>query len=593
MFVVDTRISRRSSRHPASRLSLLCTTGLLVAAAMASEAQTATERLVGPPFSTIGPGGPKAGANDCKAIPCPLSHAVQQAHRGDTVRILSGPVEAHDVVVNKDLTITAATCPSRIRIDANGQGRHFDIANAQPATVTLSCLNLVDGVDAEGGAIRVGARGALVFDNGKISGASAARDGGAIFNAGGLVTVLDSELTDNRASPTGGGGAIMSEGGSVTVRRSEVSGNRAQTGGAIAGQNSAVVVTASTLSENQAVGGDGGALWLHSGTLLVGNTVLEANTADGHRGGAVYASASDLTIQANATLVENAAATGGAIGTVAGSTVTIDATTFSGNTAAQDGGALLRENFGHLTIRESTFEGNSASRGGALADLPGTLNSPEITTTIRRSSFAENEAGSLGGAIYHLAANGSLHVVNSTFSTNRAATDGAGIFNGAGGEISIVFSTFVGNDVTAGNNLAGGAFSNEGGARVYNSIITASEPRGCASVPLGLAGDNNLAGDCNTDVNPSGTVFNRGQVIGLLALGNTYALSHTSNAIDLGRRTCTDEILGERVTEDQSGTERPVDGDGDGIAKCDIGASEFVNLRVEPDLDQVGLPGRP
>ncbi|MGF1608765.1 MAG: right-handed parallel beta-helix repeat-containing protein [Kiloniellales bacterium] len=594
----------------------------LVGAFAAPAVAQATDRLVAPNGRTDI--GPKI-TNDCTLLPCPLRHAVQQAQRGDTILIQSGPIAAHGVVVNKDLTIKAASCPSRIRIDANGRGRHFHIGNSQPATVTLSCLNLVGGVDSEGGAIRVGAQGALIFDNGKIQAASATR-GGAIFNAGGSVTVRDSELTDNRASPTAEGGAIMSEGGSVTVRRSEIADNLAMKGGAIAGQDTAVVVTASTLSGNRALDGDGGALWLHRGTLLVGNaTVLEANTAPAHTGGAVYAFASVLTFQENATLVENMSGTGGAIRAI-GSTLTIEATkfernraavsgggvavdtasnatitlsTFSGNTAAQDGGALLRESFGRLTIRESAFEGNNANRGGALADMPGTLSGPEITTTIKRSLFAENEADSLGGAIYHRAGNGHLHVVNTTFSENRAATDGAGIFNEAGGEMSVVFSTFVGNEVTAGNNLAGGVFSNQGGARVDNSIIAASVPRGCSSVPLSLAGNNNLTDGCEPDFEPIGTDFNRGSVTGLAtALGGApaqrkvYPLLSGSNAIDLGRRNCTDDVLGERVTEDQIGNSRPLDGDDDGIARCDVGAYERSAPRVTP-LDPQTVPQGP
>lgn len=584
----------------------------------------AVDRFVGPPFSPDWPGGPKAGDNDC-TIPqhgCPLGHAVEQASRGDTIRIQSGPVEAHDIFVNKDLTITAATCPSRIRIDANSRGRHFDIGSAQPATVTLSCLSLVDGSDDEGGAIRVGAQGALIFDNGKISGALA-DEGGAIFSAGGPVTVLDSELTGNSA--TADGGAIFGAGGSITVRRSEIADNLAKNGGAIAGQDAAVVVTASTLSANQAVGGDGGALWLRSGTLLVGNaTVLEANTAHGHQGGAVFASLSDLTFQRDTTLVENTADTGGAIRAANETTVTIDETTFernharsgggvalfladatitlstfSGNTASSDGGALLREEFGRLTISESAFEGNSANfRGGAIADLPGELSSPDITTTIRRSLFAENEAHSLGGAIYHWAGDGHLHVVNATFSENRAAADGAGIFNEAGGEMSVVFGTFVGNDVTAGSNYAGGAFSNQGRAQLYNSIIADNLPLGCSSVPLSLRGNNNLVDGCTTNFNPPGTVFNRGSVTllagalgGLLPQRRVYALQAGSNAIDLGRRICTDEVLGEQVTDDQAGHSRPLDGDDDGVAKCDVGAAErLIAIAPPPDLDDVGPP---
>ena len=216
-----------------SRRALLCATLITLGVAAIPFGAQAADRLVGPPFADdITPKKP----NDCTLLACSLAQAIQMADRGDHVVIQSGPVSAHDVFVNKDLTIEAQSCPIRVRIDAQSLGRHFDIASAQPATVTLECLDLVHGTATEGGAIRVGSQGALLLKDSKIIGASAAQDGGAILSNGGMVTVLDSELIDNRAD--GDGGAISGEGGSIIVRRSVIQGNEGVDGGAIASDGS-------------------------------------------------------------------------------------------------------------------------------------------------------------------------------------------------------------------------------------------------------------------------------------------------------------------------------------------------------------------
>jgi hypothetical protein len=74
----------------------------------------------------------------------------------------------------------------------------------------------------------------------------------------------------------------------------------------------------------------------------------------------------------------------------------------------------------------------------------------------------------------------------------------------------------------------------------------------------------------------------------------THALVPGSPAIDAAGPVCLDAD-GEPLTTDQRGQPRPVDGDGDGIAACDIGAFEFFPVvsdmvTLDPDLDTVSDP---
>jgi hypothetical protein len=81
----------------------------------------------------------------------------------------------------------------------------------------------------------------------------------------------------------------------------------------------------------------------------------------------------------------------------------------------------------------------------------------------------------------------------------------------------------------------------------------------------------------------------------------THALVPGSPAIDAGGPVCLDAD-GEPLTTDQRGRPRPVDGDGDGTAACDIGAVEFfplvndfVTLDSTPDtgFDPTPMPWGP
>ncbi|MEP7188070.1 MAG: CSLREA domain-containing protein, partial [Roseiflexaceae bacterium] len=122
--------------------------------------------------------------------------------------------------------------------------------------------------------------------------------GGAILSSGGMITLIDSTLSDNvalgavgaanatGAGGTGGaamGGAIYADGGSVHIRNSTFS-NNTVTGGA------GGVGLATDGPSGQ---GQGGGVYGRDGTLIVVNSTLSDNLAD--QGGGIFSQSANLT----------------------------------------------------------------------------------------------------------------------------------------------------------------------------------------------------------------------------------------------------------------------------------------------------------
>lgn len=221
-----------------------------------------------------------------------------------------------------------------------------------------------------------------------------------------------------------------------------------------------------------------------------------------------------------------------------------------------EGAAIM--NAGSLYVRETLFQANVA-HGGENSGWGGAIHNSG-SADIARSLFTRQESDGDGTALYN---RGSMVISDSTISGNKSGRPA--IFNQQNSALKLRHVTLVDNDE---------GVRNEGDLRVRNSLIAGNGVENCYSSMgstyqasgLLLSQDySNCAADIIVD---DSLLFT--QVLYPLADNNstlqTHALRRGSPAVDAGVGTCS--------SQDQRGSSRPRDGDGDGVAVCDLGAYE-------------------
>ena len=268
------------------------------------------------------------------------------------------------------------------------------------------------------------------------------------------------------------------------------------------------------------------------------------STVSSGRGGGVYNSGGMLTLN-GLVITGNATANGGGVNNAGTATITINNSAIFGNTATGSGGALQNFSGNTTNIYNSSIYGNtcnSTSTGGGAVQANGTVN-------IVNSTFSGNNSiGGSGGAIFF---NGTvLNITNSTISQNTSTNNG-GIHKSGATPINIR------NTIVAGNNGA-----------------AASPDMTGAVTSLG----NNIIGNVGTSTGWVGTdLQNTAPVLAPFGfyggIGNSYALLSGSPALDAGQNcvtnlTCPTDNPNLAVTTDQRGAARPFN------TTVDIGAFE-------------------
>lgn len=236
----------------------------------------------------------------------------------------------------------------------------------------------------------------------------------------------------------------------------------------------------------------------------------------------------------------------------ASATVTISGLAIRNGFANGASGGGLRVNFGTVTLNDCSFSGNTAGTNGGAIVNTGTL-------AVNRCALSDNTASGNGGGLYNGA---TAALTNTTLSGNTATASGGGLYNAA-------TATLLHDTITLNAASSGGGLANTGTTGLQSTLLSA-----------------NTGGNCSGTISSNGTNLDSGTTCAFAATGDlsgtdpllgtladnggptlTHALLSGSPAIDTaGNSGCP--------TEDQRGVTRPVDGNSDGIAVCDIGAFE-------------------
>ena len=264
-----------------------------------------------------------------------------------------------------------------------------------------------------------------------------------------------------------------------------------------------------------------------------------------------------------------------------GGTLTLEHSGVSENRAFDDGGGLYQAG-GSLTVMNSTISGNQSLSNDGGGIFSGKSSSVTLINSTVSGNIATN-GGEDGGGIFN---SGHLTLTTSTVSGNTAHM-GAGIFNGNTGIATLEQSTVSGNTATGDG---GGLYNKKTGTVTLEHSTVAMNTAG--------TGGGLYISDNNADIELSGSLIagnSPDQIVGQYASGPFTNLIHAGSDVtpildptlaNNGGPTHTHDLTDKDspavdaagdcgLTEDQRGESRPVDGDGDTDAACDIGAVEW------------------
>jgi hypothetical protein len=255
--------------------------------------------------------------------------------------------------------------------------------------------------------------------------------------------------------------------------------------------------------------------------------------------------------------------------------------TVTGGDAFPSGGGIYAS-VSQLTVINCTIRGNSTQNDGGGIFL-GVSELVAVNSTVSGNAAGEN---GFGGGIHALGVGvdpTSIELINSTVSGNSAFS-GGGVFAFFDTEVIIRNSTIANNTAS----FRGEAFANQfSPAPTFTNTLFVGSCAILSNLPVSLGGNVESPGDsCQLPDTDRYGVPDPG-IAGLADNGGptwTHALLPGSLAIDTA-------VDGECPDTDQRGFARPIDGDEDMVATCDVGAYELQGSPSAIDVPALGPMG--
>jgi hypothetical protein len=365
---------------------------------------------------------------------------------------------------------------------------------------------------------------------------------GILVSHGTGVTVIDGFIMEGGnggldVTPINGryGGAVRVINSSAMVSRCELRGNDANTGlgfgggGAVYASGSSLVVTHTSIHDNDATRGGGIYMYQSTGTIaattIAGNVVASGGGVTPEGAGVAIHDCGAVTV-IGCTIDGNAgAANGGGMWISGSGVITVSGGQVSGHTVTSDG-AGIQASHSTLSLNGVNFSQNQAAFiGGGVSAVD------TCTVTVSECGFTGN--GALVGAAVR-AGGGHAFIRHNIVAGNTAAATGAGIYVTAlvGGEI-------LGNSVdgNSGGSGAGGMLISSSPVDVQGNIVTNSTGDGVVVSGAVASFDYNLvwnsSGSDYNGVSP-GTGALSADPLFADAPGGDYHLALHSPAIDTG-----------------------------------------------------------
>jgi len=301
-----------------------------------------------------------------------IQAAVDAASDGDIIIVDDGTYEEH-IDITKVVHIYSANGPDDTIIDGTDTDRPVSFSNSGAGTSTISGFTITNG---------------SVFGTG----------GAGIYVNTAQPTIDNCIITNNDAGTLDGGGIKVDNAASD------------------------VTITNSIISNN--TGGNGGGLYLPSGTnATISNVVFDQNTGD--LGGAIYFNATDSTTSiTDSTFTGNSSSQGGAFFMQGVNGIKFSRCTITGNHASAlqySGGVLTTGNACYIIFENCIIADNYAPQGGVVSPNGGTTTFTNCTIA---NNTATGEYSSDGGGIAYIC-NGLVNMTN-CIAWGNSATSGYG-----------------------------------------------------------------------------------------------------------------------------------------------------------------------